>query len=264
MIQFNRYPGGKRNILTMSYDDGMIYDRKLIEVFNKYGIRGSFHLNSGLLTDDRHIDENEIKKLYQGHEVSCHSLTHPSLTQVLPATAVNEILSDRKNLEELCGYAVRGMSWPNGAYNEDTISAAKNCGIVYSRTVLSTKKFTLPQNFLAWHPTCHHKDCLEMADLFLKSLAPWRSYLFYVWGHSYEFNNDNNWDLIEEFCKKMSNLEDVWYATNIEIYDYITAVKNLQVTVDEKKIYNPNVADVWISYQNETIKIPGGQQMILD
>ena len=35
------YPGGKHKALTMSYDDGRSYDRKLIEIFNQYGINSS-------------------------------------------------------------------------------------------------------------------------------------------------------------------------------------------------------------------------------
>ena len=42
------FPGGKHKALTMSYDDGRTQDRRLIEIFNQNGIKGTFHLNSGL------------------------------------------------------------------------------------------------------------------------------------------------------------------------------------------------------------------------
>ena len=46
------FPGGKHKVLTMSYDDGKIHDRRLIALFNKYGIKGTFHINGNGLFDD--------------------------------------------------------------------------------------------------------------------------------------------------------------------------------------------------------------------
>ena len=74
------FPGGKHKALTMSYDDGRTQDRRLIEIFNKYGIRGTFHLNSGLM-DENHIQPEEVPTLYKGHEVSCHTVTHPTIAR---------------------------------------------------------------------------------------------------------------------------------------------------------------------------------------
>src|SRR5699024_10822768 len=140
---------------------------------------------------------------------------------------------DRKTLESLCGYPVRGMSYPYGTYNDSVLNMLPSCGIVYSRTVHATNGFQLPSNFLEWHPTCHHRDALELAKPFLESLTmPWRVCLFYIWGHSYEFDNDNNWDYMEEVCRMLGGREDIWYATNIEIYDYITTQRRLQFSAD--------------------------------
>lgn len=43
------YPNGLEKALTFSYDDGRVFDRKLVEIFNRYGVKGTFHLNSGTL-----------------------------------------------------------------------------------------------------------------------------------------------------------------------------------------------------------------------
>ena len=43
------FPQGKFKVLTMSYDDGNKADVRLVSIFNKYGIRGTFNLNYGLL-----------------------------------------------------------------------------------------------------------------------------------------------------------------------------------------------------------------------
>lgn len=265
MIQFDRYKDGKKHVLTMSYDDGHIEDIKLVEIFNKYGIKGTFHLNSGNLEEPQIIERQELAKLYTNHEVAVHTVSHPHLERLTQQNVVQEVLLDRQNLEQLCGYPVRGMSYPYGTYNDDVLNAVKSCGIAYSRTTNSSKNFSVPMNFLTWNPTCHHNDdLLTMGKRFLDDFNfPWRSDLFYVWGHSYEFSRDNNWNMIEEFCEQIAGHEEVWYAANIEIFDYISAQRNLQLSVDNKIIYNPSIQTVWFSIDEETIEIKGGETLKL-
>ena len=73
----------------------------------------------------------------------------------------------------------------------------------------------------------------------------------YVWGHSYEFDNNNNWQVIEDFCALMSGKEDIWYATNIEIVDYMKAAKELQFSVDSSIVYNPSATSVWVCVEDD-------------
>lgn len=264
MIRFNRFKGGKKHCLTFSYDDGQKYDKRLVEIFNRYGMKGTFHLNSGRLGTDGFVQPEEVRELYRGHEVSCHSVSHPYPTCVPVTEWLREVWEDRKSLESMTEYAVRGMSYPYGAYNDSVIQTAKSCGIVYSRTVKATRSFGIPEDFMQWHPTCHHRDCIECADSFF---SPWAyentSRLFYVWGHSFEFERENNWNLIENFCQRMSGDEQIWYATNIEIYDYVQNLRRLQITADNKIIYNPSAMELWFSYIGETIQIGGGETLRL-
>jgi peptidoglycan/xylan/chitin deacetylase (PgdA/CDA1 family) len=263
-IGFGFYPGGKKKALTMSYDDGQVHDRKLVEIFNRYGIRGTFHLNSGRFDTDVFLKSTEIRDLFEGHEISAHTLNHPYLT-ILPGDMVaTEVLEDRKNLEELAGYPVRGMSYPFGAYSQELVEILPFLGIEYCRTVNSHFGFQLPDDFLAWHPTCHHKQGLmEKAEAFRK-IGKWAQMpLLYVWGHSFEFEWDKNWDLVEEFCKTVSGDEDVWYATNIEIADYVKAMKSLKFSVDRKIVHNPSAQDVWISVDGEPCRIEAGKTVRL-
>ncbi len=78
---------------------------------------------------------------------------------------VGEMLDDRENLEKLAGYPVRGMSYPFGTYNQAVLDMLPAVGIEYARTVQSTNGFTIPENFLLWHPTCHHKDALSLMEM---------------------------------------------------------------------------------------------------
>lgn len=259
MIKLDRYKDGKKWALTMSYDDGVVHDRRLVEIFDKYNIKATFHLNSGNIGRDGLITADEASALYKEHEVATHTVTHPRLTNIAPVNIIQETLDDRRALENLCGYIVRGMSYPHGAYNDNVINVLRQCGIVYSRTTKSTGGFGLPDDFMAWHPTCHHKQMLTLADKFAEKKIFERGGLFYIWGHSYEFEGGNSWKDMELFCQRMSGLSDVWYATNIEIYEYIAAQRSLHISVENKMIHNPSCREVWVSRDGEAVKIPGGE-----
>lgn len=175
-----------------------------------------------------------------------------------------EILEDRKNLEQIIGYPVRGLSYPNGSFNSRIKELLPHLGIEYARTVREHNGFALPEDLLAWDATCHHKHHLmdfarEFAGLSKKQYL----YMMYVWGHSYEFDKDNNWEIIEEFCEFISGRDDIWYATNIEIVDYLKAVDNLKFTANGDLVYNPAALSVWLSVNDKITQIPGGTSIQL-
>ncbi len=260
-IIFDRYKNGCKYALTFSYDDGNVADRRLVEIFNKYDMHATFHLNSERLEWDGSINASEVKDLYAGHEVSCHMFTHPHPTRI-PFTAVaSEIMNDRRTLEAACGYVVRGMSYPYGSHNADCIAVLRACGMEYSRTTKSTEWFAPPDDFMYWHPTCHHSNPKldQLFDNMVKGTHHTPLQVMNVWGHSYEFDRNDNWQIIEEFCEHAAGRDDVWYATNIEICDYINAVRRLAVGVDGNAVYNPSGVDVWVTVNGEAVKIPAGQ-----
>lgn len=263
---FNRWPGGCVKCLTLSYDDGVVEDRQLVSIINRYGIRGTFHLTN--ITDERRISPSEIAELYSGHEVSVHSARHPFMTYLSREEIIAEVMDNRRFLESLVGYPVDGMSYPQGDYDGRTIELLRACGIRYSRTVQATGKFSLPENWLEWHPTCHHKDCLQTADEFLglSTTSQRGLYCFYVWGHSYEFDRNKNWDMMEAFCSKMAGREDLWYATNMEIVDYIEALRQIRSSADGNIIHNPSGKSVWLSINDgwRSYELKSGETLRLD
>ena len=44
MSAFMKYPGFREKAVTVSYDDGTVYDKKLIEIMKNYGIAGTFNV----------------------------------------------------------------------------------------------------------------------------------------------------------------------------------------------------------------------------
>ena len=258
IVRFGFYKDGKRRALTMSYDDGRTQDLRLLNIFDLHGIRGTFHLNSGKLDDEKYINPSDVREKYRRHEVSVHTLTHPFFDRLSNEELLHEVMGDRENLEALCGYPVRGMSYPFGCYTQKSIDLLEMMGMKYARTTVSTHSLTLPERFMEWHPTCHHNDekLFEILERFLSYKHPMP--LLYVWGHSYEFDRDDNWAHIERFCAEAGGHDDVWYATNVEIYDYITALQSLVFSADRTLVFNPTATDVWISVDRNPVRVPSG------
>jgi len=272
MNTFLRFPGFKRKALTFSYDDGTVFDKRLVEIFNKNGMKGTFNLNSGSYGNGRRLTLEDALTLFKGseHEVAVHGVRHLSLAEVPTPLAMADVLLDRLDHEEKYGYTVRGMAYANGSYDDKVVRILADAGIVYSRTANATHSFNLPTDWLRLHPTCHHKDpeLTRLAEEFLDTTPKkyhWQNkpQLFYVWGHSYEFNDADNWELIEEFCEKLSGKDYIWYATNIEIYDYVKAFESLIWSADGKRITNPTATDVYTCILGQEVLVPRGESIVL-
>ncbi len=278
--RFLRFPGGKSRALTLSYDDGVIQDLRLIEILKKHGIKCTFNINASLIPPEdynfpehmlrnRHLKASEILQSYSKDlfEIACHGYTHPWLDQCDAANATAEVMEDRRALEELFSRPIQGMAYPMGTFTDETVEVLKNCGIRYCRTVVSTEGFHMPTDWLRMPATCHHKNprLMELADRFLADSIYPLPRLFYVWGHSYEFDNDNNWHVIEQFAEKMAGHDDIFYGTNMEIYNAWLDFTRLESTADGHIIYNPNVRTVWIAdRRNKIYEIRPGQTVELE
>lgn len=273
-IKFLRFPEGKTKAVTLSYDDGVEQDARLVSLMEKYGFKGTFNLNSGCFAPDgtkypesqiydRRMSKKDAINLYKKHnmEIACHSETHTFLERLPFTLALKETVEDRRCLEKLSGKPVHGFAYPFGTYSNETFDVLKAAGIYYARTVESSKNFNLPENWLCWNPTCHHSDpdLKDLAEFFANEDVGADPLLFYIWGHSYEFDEQNNWNVIEELMKKLSGREDTWYATNIEIYNYVRAYESLDFSVDMNFVTNPTATDVWILAKGKHVKVPKGK-----
>ena len=237
----NDFQAGKlKKAVTFSYDDAITQDVQMIELMNKYGIKGTFNLNSQLLGTSSFLTgrlpngENyrichyklrpeDVKFVYEGHEVAVHTLDHLNLTTLPDEEVIRQVEQDRRNLSDLVGYEVVGMAYPCGGENNDERVAAlicENTPIRYARTIKSTYSFK-PQkeNLHRYNPTVYYiEECFEeIADKFLSSQSE-EEELLYIWGHSYEMDAGYiSWEKFEEICKKLSGREDIFYGTNKEV-----------------------------------------------
>ncbi len=278
---FLRYPGGKSKALTLSYDDGIRADCRLAELMKKAGIKGTFNINSGRFRNPetpadvknhhQRLSLAECLSTYDPDffEVAVHGYLHGWLTAMDSASACGEILDDRRTLEKVFDRQIRGMAYAYGVTNDTVVEIIKLCGIRYSRTTVSTENYRLPTTAEEWlrlPATCKHTNprLMELCDNFLNASSTRNPLMFYLWGHSYEFGDDNNWHVIEQFIDKMKGHDDIWYATNMEIYQAWEDFQRLEVSADGTRIYNPNLRSVWFSTINGEIhEVKPDQTVIL-
>lgn len=217
--------------LTFSYDDGVTTDERLIEIFNRYGMKCTFNLNTGRhpasgerpswkvkeATIGRFL-VGELPEIYKGHEVAVHSLTHPHLEAISEDECRRELVDDIDNIEKIFGKKPVGMAYPYGSYNDTVVRLVGESGLRYARGTNANFSFDVQTDLLRFRPTCHHKveNLMDLARDFV-ALKPETPKIFYVWGHSYEFAADNNWDIIERFCEFMAGRDDIFYGTNEQV-----------------------------------------------
>lgn len=276
-----RFPEGRAKCLTLSYDDGVEQDIQLAELMKQYGIAGTFNINAGNIAPEgtvyepgtihRRMTLQQCRDTYLSSplfEVATHGYTHPFLDALPSSEAVYQVIADRRALEQQFGGLIRGHAYPYGTYNSQVMEILDKCGIVYARTIRSTCQFELPENWLELHPTCHHQNpqLMELAEKFLTQAPRRGPWMFYLWGHSYEFEEQDNWQVIADFFQKMAHHPDIWYATNIQVYDYIRAFRQLIYSADGTTVYNPTDTDLWLkdaASERCVHKIPAGQTIKL-
>ncbi len=244
-IDCNFYPDWKRRAVTFSYDDGGISDRRLAEILDKYGAKCTFNLCSGQLNGSNRLTKADVLELSERHEIACHSQNHPFLERLPLFELERELSEDKRTLEDITGKPVIGMAYPYGTYDEQVIATAKGLGIQYARTTNDARRFSLPSEFMEWHPTCHHREGEAMTERFL-SYGDY--YLLYIWGHGHEYERDGNWYVLENILKRLSE-QDIYYATNGELYEYFAAIKSLRLV--EGGVDNPTNTDVYATINGE-------------
>ncbi len=226
---------GKKKAITFSFDDGVTQDIRTIEILDKYGLKATFNLNSGKfgtnnpyesngkVVDRLLIEPTQVKGLYKNHEVAAHTVGHFNLTNLPDSCVIWQVEKDRLLLEELTGKEVRCMAYPCGGVNNDerVANLIKNeTKIRFARTIITTYSFDMQKNLFQFNPTAHFRNerIFELAEEFL-AMETDEPKLFYIWGHTYEFDaTDGAWERFERLCQMISGREDIFYGTNGDVF----------------------------------------------
>ena len=281
--EFKRYPGGKAKAVTFSYDDGVPQDQRLAALFDKYGMKATFNFNCEC-NRKFNFTKEQIKELFlsKGHEIAVHGAFHRANGNLRPIEGIRDVLDCRLELEDKCDQIIRGMAYPDTGItqmgNFGNYEQIKNylteLDIAYARTLGGdNNSFLVPQDFHAWMPTAHHDNpnIMKYIDEFLNlDISPAAYHakriprLFYIWGHSYEFDRNDNWAHMEAICQKFAGNEELWFATNIEIYDYVQAYKSLRYSADGHTVYNPTLLTIWLDADSKPYCIQSGETIRID
>ncbi len=217
-----------KKYFTLSYDDGVKQDKRFIELIDRYGLKGTFNLNSGLMpkepdANNRCLALCEVKEIYKNHEVATHGTMHPRYNAQTYEEVCADIKPDLEYLTALVGYPTTGHAYPFGHCDAHVVKAMRDCGIRYARTTMGTHDFAVPEEPLLLHPTCHHADpeLFTLMERFIAAEPTEGDMLFYLWGHTYELDADverNNWEYMEAICRFISGKVDIEYVTNMQFF----------------------------------------------
>ncbi len=263
------FPGGCRKALSFSYDDGNKQDKDLIRILDKYGMKGTFNLNSaGVLDSMKVFGEEWDIKIYAGHEVAGHGLYHHSFAAHTPSHVATCLYMDRLILESFLNDILCGHAYSNGTYSGAATYARELLAAnryIYARGAASTANFDLPEDFFIWEQTCHHNmGILALADRFLQESEEGDLKAFTVWGHVSELVRDNAFDMMDEFCCKLSGKEKyIWYATNKEICEYVLASRCLIWSEDRSMVKNPSSITLFMAVDGFLTELAPGKTLSL-
>ena len=262
------YPGGKTKAFNISYDDGVIQDIRFVEMLNRYGLKGTFNLNYGLMKSGftwqhecgmtvRRIHEQDVCAIYKGHEIASHSYSHPYFDNMEEGEILKELGADKFFLERLIGRKVAGYATPFYYYSDLMADCVRQCGFAYARISEESNDYSIPQDFYRWCGSKFHWDG-DLEDFILGFLQTEQELaLCQLVGHSYDLDVLNLWDKMERICSNVGNAPDVWPATNIEIVRYLTAMN--QIRVADRQIFNGSSSVLWMEIDGAVVSLQPGE-----
>ena len=249
-----------RKYFTVSFDDGTEQDRCVITLMERYGIRGTFNLSSGLFgrreeNVTRTVTEvlpdgcrrertvhyahnilppEEARALYSREfiEIASHGAHHLHEAGLSRGELEEEIAGDAKELSALFGREIRGHVFPYGEYDADCLAVMKEAGLCYGRPTSSTGNSRgfrpqFAQGIL--FPTCRltDPDALPLLRQFMNAETK-EDLVFFLWGHSYEldYGTENACDAaLEELFQTASAAEGITFVTNGELIQALEGTK---------------------------------------
>ena len=222
---------GYKKFFTMSFDDGIEQDKRMIKLMKAYGLSGTFNLNAGLL-GVRHrlarinrIPQDEIRQVYEGFEVASHGYRHEMFRYMSKAKIEKSLALDIKKLSEIMGYPIASHGYPYDMHTQAAEDFLRAENILYARKALGKGlRFHFPDNPLKYIATCHFnaKNIMELLDQFIEAEPADSHLLFMTWGHSYEMDvgfRPCPEPKLERIFAKIAGRRDIIYCTGKEAFE---------------------------------------------
>ena len=258
------YPNGKKKAFNVTYDDGVLQDVRFVQLLNRYGLKGTFNLNSAMAEKEfewthecglivKRLKPEMLKSLYAGHEVASHTLNHPYMDNLTKEQILHELSADKANLEQLFGREIKGFAVPFYYYSELIEACVKECGFAYGRISEESYSFAPQNNYYNWKATVFH--CAgELEDLTCRFLETDEELaLFQIVGHTYDLDIENKWELMESIFAAVSSQNDILPMTTAEITDYLKAMEMVEVT--DRYIQNNSDLSLWFAVSDTVYEV---------
>lgn len=265
------YPDGNAKAFNVTYDDGVLQDIRFVALLNKYNLKGTFNLNSGLMENEfewihkngwvvKRLSKDKVVSLYQGHEIASHTLTHPYMNDLSESEIMYELQADKANLEMLFGREIKGFAVPFDYYSELIESCVKRCGFEYARISEESHSFVPQNDYYKWKATVFHTDATlkELTQQFIKTNEELA--LFQIVGHSYDLDNQNMWDKIETIFKEIALQKDILPMTTIDIIEYLKAMETAETT--DRTVKNNSNISLWFSDNESTFEVEPKEEIV--
>ena len=264
------YPGGKTKAFNISYDDGVIQDVRFVELLNRYGLKGTFNLNYGLMRSGftwqhecgmtvRRLREEEVCAIYEGHEIASHSYSHPYFDNMEEMDILKELGADKFFLEKLTCREVAGYATPFYYYSDLMADCVRHCGFEYARISEESNDYSVPADFYRWRGSKFHWDS-DLEDFVRGFLETEQELaLCQLVGHSYDLDVMNLWESMERMCCWVSENSDVWAVTHIELVRYLRNMKLARIT--DSEIINESRAELWFAVDGRKVKLQPGESI---
>lgn len=265
------YPGGKDRAFNITYDDGVTQDLRFVELLNRYGLKGTFNLNSELMRSGfswihpngmevKRLDVDTVRWLYRGHEIASHTRTHPYMHDLHGEALRSQLLDDKLALEAMLGVEVAGFAVPFDYYSPEIAACARDCGFEYARMSEFSHAYRPCRDWYFWKTGFYHIEpgLTEFVEGFLNTQEEMA--VCQIVGHSYDLDAENLWGTMERILVRISDDERIWSCTNLELVRYLKAMD--QVVITEDMLHNPTETDLWFRICAEIVKIGPGETVL--
>ena len=266
------YPGGKDRAFNITYDDGVTQDLRFVELMNRYGLKGTFNLNSALMVDGfswihpngmevKRLDADTARWLYRGHEVASHTCTHPYMHDLHGDGLRHQLMDDKQALEAMLGVEVKGFAVPFDYYSREIAECAMDCGFEYARMSEFSHSYAPCRDWYFWKTGFYHiEPGLEnFVDGFLETDAELA--VCQIVGHSYDLDAENLWGTLERILCRVSSDRRIWSCTNLELVRYLKAMEQAQIT--DTYVHNPTNVPLWFRIRQDVILLGPGETAAL-
>lgn len=266
------YPFGRKKAFNVTYDDGVLQDVRFVQLLNRYGLKGTFNLNSALMAQGfawthesglavKRLSPEEAASLYDGHEVASHTLTHPYMHDLSREAVLQELAQDKANLERLFGREIKGFAVPFDYYSDLIEACVKACGFVYGRISEESHAFTPQTDVYRWRATVFHL-CEDLEDVVSRFLATEEELaVLQIVGHSYDLDVEDKWAQMERIFAVVSGRSDVLPMTTIHLVEYLGAMGSAEIT--DSLIRNNSPLPLWFDVDGAVHEVAPFGQLVM-